>query len=156
MLKLFLGLCRSQCRSDGKSGEDTVKNKFAAIVLAVSGLMAVSVPLFAHHGQAAFETDPAKRVTLKGTVTEWYWANPHCFLKLDVKDEGGQVVHWVAEVSNPSDMTDRGWSKQSFKPGDQVTVTLRPVKRGDPAGSIVQVVLPNGQTLSSQLPPPAK
>lgn len=119
-------------------------------------LCMASVPLFAHHGSAAFETDPAKRLVLKGTVTDWYWANPHCFLRFDVKDESGQVNHWVAETSNPSDMTDRGWTHDSFRPGDQVTVTLRPVKGGRPAGSIVEVVLPSGRILSTQLPQAAK
>ncbi len=72
------------------------------------------VPSFAHHGTAIF--DNSKKVTMKATVTEWLWANPHCFLKLDVKDENGNVVHWVAETSNPSDMINRGWSRRSFKP----------------------------------------
>jgi hypothetical protein len=45
----------------------------------------------AHHGAAAFENDPAKRLTMKGTVVEWFWANPHCFLQFDVKGEDGKV-----------------------------------------------------------------
>jgi hypothetical protein len=113
--------------------------------LALGGLI-VSIPLFAHHGNAAF--DSGKRVTLNGAVTEWFWANPHCALLFDVKDGQGQVVHWVAEASNPPDMVNRGWSKASLKPGDQVTITLEPVKNGRPIGRIVQVVLPNGQKLS--------
>ena len=126
-----------------------MRNKLATTLVAVASLLAVSFPLLAHHGSAAFETDASKRVVLKGTVTEWFWANPHCFLKFDVTDASGQVAHWVAETSNPSDMTDRGWSKQAIKPGDQVTVTLRPIKSGGPLGSVVQVVLPDGKTLSA-------
>jgi len=129
-----------------------MKKKAMTIAAMAFALCAVSVPLFAHHGSAAFETDPAKRLVLKGTVTDWYWANPHCFLRFDVKDKNGQVTHWVAETSNPSDMTDRGWTHDSLRPGDQVTITLRPVKGGRPAGSVVEVMLPNGQTLSAQLP----
>ena len=60
------------------------------------GLLLVSGPLLAHHANAVF--DVGKRVTVKGTVTEWFWANPHCLLRLDVKDDNGQVVHWVAET----------------------------------------------------------
>ncbi len=108
-----------------------------------------SVPLFAHHGTAAFETD--KKITVKGTVTEWFWANPHCILKFDAKDEKGNVVHWVTETSNPSDMVNLGWSDRTFKPGDVVTVTVMPVKNGNAIGRIQQVVLANGQTLSGRV-----
>jgi hypothetical protein len=104
-----------------------------------------SVPLFAHHGTSAFDTE--KKVTVKGVVTEWFWANPHCLLKFDAKDDSGKVVHWVAETSNPPDMVHSGWSKRSLKSGDQVTVTLQPVKNGQPIGRVVEVVLPNGQRL---------
>ncbi len=107
----------------------------------------VSVPVMAHHGNAAF--DIGKETTLKGTVTDWFWANPHCILQFDVKGESGQVEHWVAETSNPPDMIATGWTKMSFKPGDPVTVTVQPVKSGRPVGRLLQVVLPDGKTLSA-------
>ena len=122
-----------------------MRNKFLAVLLLATGALIFSVPSFAHHGNAAM--DPGKRLTLKGTVTEWLWANPHCWLKFDVKDDKGNVVHWVAETNNASDMLERGWSKQTFKPGDEVTLTIEPVKNGNPAGRILGVVLANGQTL---------
>ena len=84
---------------------------------------------------------------MKGTVAEWFWANPHCLLKYDVKDDNGQVVRWVAETQAPINMIGAGWRKDSFKPGDSVTVTVRPVKSGQPVGAIVGVILPNGKTL---------
>jgi hypothetical protein len=65
-----------------------------------------------------------------------------------VKDDKGNVVHWVAETNNLADMIERGWSKRSFKPWDEVTVTVEPVKNGNPAGRVLEVVLPNGQTLA--------
>jgi Family of unknown function (DUF6152) len=108
-------------------------------------LLPLSSPLFAHHGSAAFET--ATPVTVKGSVTLWTWANPHCFLKFDAKDEAGTVVHWAVEVSNPADMVKRGWTDHSFKPGDEVTVTLLRAKNGNSVGRLQKVVLPNGQTL---------
>jgi hypothetical protein len=72
-------------------------------------------------------------------------------LKIDAKDDKGNVVHWALETSNPSDMVNLGWGKQSFKPGDEVTVTFMPVKNGSPVGRIQQVVLANGQTLSGRV-----
>lgn len=123
-----------------------MRNKLATIFF---GLLTVSVPLFAHHGAAAYDT--TKKITLKATVTEWFWANPHCFLKFDAKDDKGNVVHWAVEASNPADMVNLGWSKQTFKPGDEVTVTFEPVKNGQPIGRIEQVVLASGQVLKGRV-----
>jgi len=127
-----------------------VRNRVLAFLAAAAGVLIPFVPLSAHHGSAAFET--GKSVVMKGAVTRWFWANPHCFLSYDVKDESGNITHWVAETSNPPDMINRGWSKGTFKPGDEVTVTVEPVKNGRPAGRLLQVVLPNGKTLHSASP----
>jgi hypothetical protein len=117
-----------------------------AFALAV-GFMTFSIPLLAHHGTAAFET--AKKLTLKGTVTEWLWSNPHCLLQFNAKGNDGKVVHWVGETQNPVTMTNMGWSKAAIKTGDEVTVTLFQVKNGLPLGLVVTVVLPNGRVLDS-------
>jgi len=123
------------------------------VLAAAVGLLIVSGPLLAHHANAVF--DVGKRVTVKGTVTEWFWANPHCLLRFDVKDDNGQVVHWVAETQAPPNMIPFGWSKQSFAAGDEVTLTLEPVKNGSPLGRILQAVLPDGKILvAGALPPP--
>jgi hypothetical protein len=114
---------------------------FGACVVAVSMFV---VPMFAHHSTAAFETE--KKVTIKGTVTEWYWANPHCLLKLDVRTNGSEVIRWVAESGAPANMVDAGWRKNSLKPGDQVTVTVLPAKNGNPVGRILRVEFADGRT----------
>ena len=124
-----------------------MKAGFLGVFLATLGLAGLSVPLTAHHGAASFDT--TRELTLKGSVTEWIWANPHCFLKFDAKDDTGTVRNWAVEVSNPTDMTRLGWARTSFKGGDEVTVTLQPVKSGAPIGRLRSVVLPNGQTLAS-------
>lgn len=131
-----------------------MKNKRVMQVVWAFAVLMVTVPVWAHHGNAAFDSE--KRVTMKGTVTDWFWANPHCFLRFDVKDASGNVVHWVAEASNPPDMINHGWSKSSLKVGDEVTVTVIPVKNGKPIGRIAAVVLPDAQTLDGGFgPPPA-
>jgi hypothetical protein len=122
-----------------------MNSRFVTVSALVVGVVLSAAPVFAHHGNSAFDT--GKRVTMKGTVTEWFWGNPHCFLKFDVKDDSGAVAHWVAETTNGPDMIERGWSKQTFKFGDEVTVTVEPVKNGKPVGRVLEVVLPNGQTL---------
>jgi Family of unknown function (DUF6152) len=134
--------------------EVPVRNKPYIAAFAAAAFLLVTIPLFAHHGTASFDTE--KELTLKGTVTEWIWANPHCFLKFDAKDTTGGVRSWVVEVGNPTDMTKRGWARNSFRAGDEVTVTVQPVKNGAPIGRIRTVTLPNGQKLANQgAAPPA-
>jgi hypothetical protein len=123
-----------------------VRNTLLAMVLMAAPLMP-AVPLAAHHGGASF--DVGKEVTLKGTVTEWIWSNPHCFLKIDVKDASGGVTRWVVETQNPTTMTQGGWSRRMFTPGDEVTVTLEPYKNGAPIGLVRSVVLPDGRKLGA-------
>ena len=125
-----------------------MKGKFLMCVALGIGVSIFSLSLFAHHGAAAY--DMGKSATLKGTVTQSVWANPHCILQLDVTDDRGQVVQWSAETENPSSMVHYGYTKQSLKPGDQVTVTVIPAKNGKPFGRIVEVVLPNGQKLAGR------
>ena len=128
-----------------------MKNKVTIIFLMVVGLFTVSVPLFAHHGNAAYAT--GTKITVRGTVTEWFWANPHCFLKLDAKDEKGEVQHWVVEASNPPDMTRQGWAKTSFKAGDEVVVSMMIPKNGAPGiGRFISG--PNSIVLNGQPFPP--
>ena len=115
----------------------------------VWSLLVAAGPVAAHHSMAMFEEDPAKRVTLKGAVVQWVWANPHCLLQVDVTDQEGKTTRWVVETSNPLDMTNRGWSRNSMKAGDPVAVTARPIKTGKPLGIIVQVQLADGRILST-------
>ena len=123
------------------------------VLISAAGLLLVSVPLIAHHGAAALDT--GKEITLKGSVTEWIWSNPHCFLKFDAKDDTGSLRNWAVETQNPTTMTQRGWSRTSFKFGDEVTVIIEPVKNGQPIGRILSVILPNGQKLIAANPTPA-
>jgi hypothetical protein len=122
-------------------------------VLALAVMLAPGVQTSAHHGADTFAT--GKQLTLKGTVTEWIWANPHCFLRFDAKDDTGTVRSWVAETQNPVSMTARGLSRSMVKAGDQVTVTVEPAKNGEPVARLLSVVLPDGRTLVAANPQPA-
>ena len=122
-----------------------MRKMIRTVSIAVLGLLLVSASLVAHHGAAALDT--GKEITLKGTVTEWIWSNPHCFLQFDAKDDAGTVRNWAVETQNPTAMTQRGWSRTSFKAGDEVTVTVEPVKNGQAIGRLLTVILPGGQKL---------
>lgn len=114
----------------------------ASLVLATS---AVTLPALAHHSAYAFDTE--RTVVVAGTVTEWFWANPHCLLKFDAVADNGDVVHWVTETQAPANMVDAGWRKNDLKPGDLVTVTLQPARNGNSVGRIVRVEFSDGRVL---------
>jgi Family of unknown function (DUF6152) len=103
---------------------------FRTISFAVASLLTISIPLFAHHGGASYDT--SKTVTVKGTVTEYVWSNPHVFVKLDGKDDSGNTVHWIVEGQNPVSMMAIGWTKNTFKTGDEVEIDAMPAKNGNP------------------------
>jgi hypothetical protein len=122
-----------------------MKATLRGLALTILGVLIVPVTMSGHHGSASF--DNAKEITLKGTVTEWLWANPHCFLKIDAKDETGAVRNWNLEFGNPTDITSRGYSRRTFKVGDEISVTVTPVKSGAPIGRARVVTLASGQKL---------
>jgi hypothetical protein len=128
--------------------EVPVRSKSLLVFALAVGLSSVSLPLFAHHGNNGY--DSGKKITQKGTVTQWIWSNPHCLLRYDVTDDKGQVVHWLAETQAPVNMVAGGWRQTSLKPGDEITITIEPMKNGRPAGRIEYVTLPIGTTLHGQ------
>jgi hypothetical protein len=111
----------------------------AAIVLLVCGLA------FAHHGAAGYES--SKVTTLKGTVTEFRFQNPHAQIFLDVKDSTGKVQNWILEAVGIATLSRSGWSKSIMKPGDEITVTGNPAKNGSPSMRLTKVVLASGKEL---------
>ena len=124
-----------------------MRNRLAMVFAVVVGL-SVSAPLFAHHGGATLYTD--RTVTLKGTVKTWYWSNPHVLLSITVKGDDGTAVDWIAELQAPNTIRPLGFLKNSFKPGDEVTVTLQPTKNGRPNGRLTRLVLADGTVLNPQ------
>jgi hypothetical protein len=123
-----------------------VRKRLTTIVFIGAAALCVCVPLFAHHGNASY--DVTKKPTVKGVVTEYIWANPHVYLKFDAKGENGEVVHWQVEASNPPDQTRAGWTKNTFKPGDEVEITMGSVARnGQPIGRFGGRIVINGKVL---------
>ena len=118
-----------------------------AVVFAVAVGLLISVPLVAHHSGATLSAEST--VTLKGTVSSWLWSNPHCLLKIDVTGEDGQVVSWLAETQAPNTIYTQGYRANSFKAGDEVTLTLRPAANGAPYGILAQTVFADGTILGN-------
>ena len=103
-----------------------------------------AIPALAHHSFAA-EYDSAKPVTLTGTVTKVEWMNPHARFYLDVKDEGGKVTNWEFELGSPNGLMRRGWTRNSLKEGDTVTVSGSLAKDGSKLANARTVKLGDGR-----------
>jgi hypothetical protein len=119
-------------------------NRSAVIFLLVFAFWIISLPLFAHHGNAAYDYE--KTITIKGTVTAWIFANPHSLMKLDVTDDKGSLEHWVLEGNAASLGGD--WHKTTLKSGDVVIVDVMPPKNGAQVGRIRRILRPDGTVLA--------
>ena len=129
-----------------------MKRKLASSLALIALLFTSSGPLVAHHGNSAY--DERNPITLKGTVTDFVWANPHTQIYLDVTNEKGNVVHWGIESQSPAVLTRNGWTRHSLNPGDHIAITLIPAKNGAPVGfsgtTLGKVVLSDGRVLTMQ------
>jgi len=121
-----------------------------ASVAAGIALLGASYPALAHHGGASY--DATKVFTIMGTVSSFQFSNPHALLELDVKDDKGNIEHWVGEGTSPNMLVREGWNRKTIKPGDQVTATGHPARNGSNAMRIEKVVLPNGRELTFEGP----
>src|SRR5215467_8323867 len=110
------------------------------------GLLLASVPAIAHHSFAA-EFDAAKPIKLTGSVTKVEWMNPHTYFYIDVKDEKGTVTNWGMEMGSPNGLMRQGWTRNSMKVGDSVTVEGSRAKDGSNIGNARSVTLSGGQKL---------
>ena len=115
--------------------------------IAVAALLMACVPLLAHHGTSNYSTS-AETITVSGVVTEFVWSNPHVYVLFDVTNDKGTVVHWAGEMNSPGVLKAAGWTKNTLKAGDQVTLTLRPNKAGTPVGLLSRAnMVVNGKPL---------
>jgi len=112
------------------------------VMVALVAFPILNTPVVAHHGTALWS---ANEITLKGTVVEYVWRNPHALVIWDVKDDKGNVVQWTGELASPETlMGDGGMTKNTLKPGDEVIIYVRPAKSGAPHSVIDQIKRADG------------
>ena len=129
-------------------------------LMVVGLVVAAAQPVPAHHSFGA-EFDANKTVTLKGTVTKLEWANPHIWVYLDVMDHESALEHWQCEGGAPNTLTRNGWTKDSLRPGDQITIDGVLAKDGSKTCNARAVKLPDGRSVfagssGGDAPPPIK
>ncbi|MEO8260313.1 MAG: DUF6152 family protein [Acidobacteriota bacterium] len=131
-----------------------IKGHRTAVLCTAVLLGLVGRPALAHHGTANVY-DNSKPVVMKGTITKFEWTNPHNQIFFDVTDDAGKVTHWIAATEPPQVMLERGWTRKSMKPGDQVTAYVFVAKNGAPVGNLQKLVFPDGKELTTTGPAPA-
>ncbi len=108
-------------------------------------ILAVSGPAFAHHAWHGYDME--NLTTVKGTVTQFDWANPHVWISLETTDEKGVVEKWNAGGPSPRRMAGTGWDKDTLKPGNQITAVGHRISDGTFYLRLVKVVLADGREL---------
>jgi hypothetical protein len=108
-------------------------------------LLSLPGAVFAHHSNASYDRDHQSK--LKGTVVEFKWSNPHTQIVFDAKGRGGAIQRWIGEGPSPSQMIENGWTKETLKPGDRISVVGNLTKNSSPAVRLRWVTLPNGKDL---------
>ncbi len=111
----------------------------------ISTALLLAIPLLAHHGAAAF--DVTKMVTVKGTVTDFQYVNPHVQVYFDAKNDKGETEGWQGELTAPNKLSRAGWTKRTLKPGDMITVTGNPATNGAHTLWIRKLIGPDGESL---------
>ncbi len=121
--------------------------KRTSMGIMLAALVGAGSPALAHHSFAMYE--PTKTLTFKGTVKSFQWTNPHVVVWVLVQPEdGGAVQEWSLETTSPGVLTRAGWTRQSLKAGDRVSVTFSPLRDGSRGGGLNSVtLLDTGQTL---------
>jgi hypothetical protein len=116
------------------------------LVVVATGLLATVAPLLAHHSFAA-EYDSNKAISLQGTVTKVEWMNPHIWVYLDSKDQSGGTMRWQCEGGAPNSLVRQGWTRNSLKIGDVVTIEGFRAKDGTNTCNSRSVKLPGGKSV---------
>lgn len=133
-----------------------MKKKLVMLSAVFAAVFLIAAPLAAHHGTGV-SYDQTKAFTVKATVVEFRYANPHPQLFFDVKNEKGEVVHWSGEIApNPAQLQQDGWgrkrSEAALAPGAEVTITLAPSRLGTPVGVINKIVGASGESILGLTP----
>lgn len=121
-----------------------MRSRVSSVIGGTIAALFVSSSVLAHHGAASLY-DMSKETTVKATITEYVWTNPH--VEVGISQSGGTTTELLLELGSPPNIRNRGWTSRTLKPGDMVTVTFHPGLRGAKIGVVVKLVTPDGKEL---------
>jgi len=122
-----------------------MKKEIAYALGTALALLIACGSLSAHHGSSNY--DMSKSVSVKGTVTEFSFINPHSAIHLEAKDDKGNVEQWLIEADSPNNLSRAGWNRDSIKPGDLVTIVGNRLKDGSKVMRLQKVIFADGKEL---------
>ncbi len=128
-----------------------LRTSSAFFVVAFLALMSLSLSVNAHHSFEMFDRD--NPTTISGEIREFQWVNPHTWIQILVNNEGSnEVVEWSIEGRSPNVLGRRGWNRNSLLPGEQVILTIYPLRNGLPGGAIVMIEKADGTIINADTP----
>ena len=122
-----------------------MKIRTLGLAVTATALLLAAMPASAHHSFTMF--DNSKTVVITGTIKDFQWTNPHTWTWIEVPNEQGVVETWGIEGMSPNFLGRRGWTKESLKPGDKVSITIFPLKNGEKGGTFLRCKLADGREL---------
>lgn len=126
-----------------------MRTRSVACFIVVACFLLTSRPIFAHHSMSIY--DQSKTITLRATIADFDWSNPHVQIHFDVRDAKGNAERWLAECPGPNRLSKTGWNKDSLRPQEEITITGNPTKDGSKSIRLNSVVLPDGQELKGRI-----
>ena len=119
--------------------------KIRALGFAAATAALLAIPASAHHSFAMFDQDTV--ISMEGTVTYFEWINPHSWLHFSTVTESGEEQDWSLELASTGQQIRAGWTPETVKEGDRISVDFNPLRDGTRGGTLVSIVLPNGDRL---------
>jgi Family of unknown function (DUF6152) len=124
-----------------------MKNKVLSVFALTALLFLIPVLASAHHGWAAFTAEPESLITLKGTVKEFHFVNPHSVIELSVKDDKNKIQVWEGELTSNTNLSPKGWTAITLEDRQEITITGYPARNGSHALRVTRILLANGKEL---------
>jgi len=124
-----------------------MKSTLLSSLAVAAALLLIPDSARAHHGWAAFKSEPDSLVTFKGTVKEFHFMNPHSVVEFEVRDDKGQIQAWEGELTSNTNLSPRGWTAASIEEKEVITIIGYPARSGAHAMRVTKIVLSNGTEL---------
>ena len=132
-------------KRSSESPEPAMMKKAVCVLGMALALLVACGQASAHHGSSNY--DLSKSVSVKGTITQFDFVNPHSAIHLEAKDDKGNAEQWLIEADSPNNLSRAGWTRDSLKPGDQVTIVGNRLKDGSKVMRLQKVIFSDGKEL---------